>query len=290
MNTAIALSVIIPTLNEADWIGATLQSLLVQCNQVGACEVIVVDTGSTDATCEIVARFPVTLLRVAQRSPYVARNFGVQRSVGERLVFLDARCLPRGDWLEAMLDFALVPGHDYVAGRTETRVVFSSLGSRLLAHRLSPEFLHQCALAGNVAAGNMLVHRRVFDTVGCFSEVRSGSDIQLSQRAVSAGFAIAYAHLAVVELQCVLSTWGYLSRRFRILRGQTKHAEFGPSVLRRLVGVPWRPGWRQAVRLAPMLKASKLSALAFLWAERWANYAGALVGSFELLRRTGKPK
>jgi len=39
-----------------------------------------------------------------------------------------------------------------------------------------------------------------------------------------------------------------------------------------------------------MLKASKLSALAFLWAERWANYAGALVGSFELLRRTGKPK
>ena len=49
------ISVIIPTLNEADIIGSSLTNLL---NHRDDFEVIVADGGSSDATLEIVSGFP----------------------------------------------------------------------------------------------------------------------------------------------------------------------------------------------------------------------------------------
>ncbi|MBC8074819.1 MAG: glycosyltransferase, partial [Chloroflexales bacterium] len=53
------LSIIIPVLNEALGIAATLQALQ---EQGDGCEVIVVDGGSRDGTPALVRQFPVTLV------------------------------------------------------------------------------------------------------------------------------------------------------------------------------------------------------------------------------------
>lgn len=63
MNAAIARPfVLVPCLNEAGAIRALLEGVLAHCH-----DVIVVDDGSTDATAEIVAQMPVTLIRHSER-------------------------------------------------------------------------------------------------------------------------------------------------------------------------------------------------------------------------------
>jgi hypothetical protein len=49
--------------------------------------------------------------------------------------------------------------------------------------------------------------------------------------------------------------------------------------------VPWRPGFREAERVASLISRTKVAVLAYLWAERWANYFGSLAGQLDLLRR-----
>ncbi len=82
------VSVVIPAYNAADYIAATIQSVLAQ--SVRPREVIVVDDGSTDATREIAATFPVTLIAQSNRGCSVARNTGTEAASGEFIAYLDA--------------------------------------------------------------------------------------------------------------------------------------------------------------------------------------------------------
>jgi glycosyltransferase involved in cell wall biosynthesis len=93
------VSVVIPAYNCADFIGDALDSVLDQ--GYPALEIIVVDDGSTDATCDVVARrgSDVTLVRQANAGAAVARNTAMARSRGEYLAFLDADDL----WLPGKL-------------------------------------------------------------------------------------------------------------------------------------------------------------------------------------------
>jgi len=82
------VSVIIPVLNEIAIVGAALQTLL---RQRGAYEVIVVDGGSVDGTCEVVRQFPVQLVRQPAHVPPGLSsqiNRGAQIARGNILLFL----------------------------------------------------------------------------------------------------------------------------------------------------------------------------------------------------------
>lgn len=84
-------SVIIPLYNKEDNIKATLESVFLQ--TVNDFEVIVVDDGSTDGGISIVNGFKDKRLKVYQienSGVSFARNFGVQKSFGELIAFLDA--------------------------------------------------------------------------------------------------------------------------------------------------------------------------------------------------------
>lgn len=275
------ISVIIPTFNEARWIGTTLAKVLEQRVDSLDIEVFVIDTGSSDRTRDIVRSHAVSLLEVAERSAYVARNAGIASARGEYLVFLDADCFPEPGWLQALLELAKRDAVDYVAGRIENDIVVDNLGNRLLAYRTSADVRRQNVMAGGVAGGNMLIHRRVFDRIGPFAIAPSGGDILQSKRAVDAGFKIGYAENAVVRHQCDSSNCDYLVRRVRIRRGQAAHAVSRSSLWRTIFTVPWRPGYREAARIAGVVAKPTVLVLAYIWAERWAEYFGSVTGSFE---------
>jgi glycosyltransferase involved in cell wall biosynthesis len=82
-------SVVIPTFNRASTILDTLQSISDQ--RFRDFEVVVVDDGSDDATCEIVQTSGVaSLIQQANCGPGAARNKGVQSAVGQYIAFLDS--------------------------------------------------------------------------------------------------------------------------------------------------------------------------------------------------------
>ena len=92
------LSVVIPVLNEAAMVGATLHALAPL--RAGGHEVIVVDGGSEDATREIAAPLADRVL-LAPRGRAAQMNAGAAEATGDALVFLhaDTRLPERADVL-----------------------------------------------------------------------------------------------------------------------------------------------------------------------------------------------
>ena len=87
------LSIVIPAYNEELRIDATLRSICAYAQaQPFQIEVIVVDDGSTDATAEVVAKFPeVRLLRVSpNRGKGHAVRYGALSAAGKYVLFTDA--------------------------------------------------------------------------------------------------------------------------------------------------------------------------------------------------------
>ncbi len=84
------ISVIIPTYNRAHLLGQTVDSVLSQ--KRAPDEVIIVDDGSTDDTCGVVAPYGERVIYRYQTNAYqsAARNTGQALSTGDLLCFLDS--------------------------------------------------------------------------------------------------------------------------------------------------------------------------------------------------------
>jgi len=287
-----AVSVIVPAYNEARWIEHTVRAVLAQQLSEGETfEVIVVDAASSDDTCERAASMPVRLLRSGRRSSYVARNLGIDSAKAELLVFLDADCIPDAGWLAALVGCSRREDAGYVAGRIENAIAVDNLANRLLAQRTSAEVRKEAALKGLVATGNMLAHRQVFERIGLFEPVSNGADIRQSRKALAHGVRIAYAEDAVVRHQCDLGTLDYLRRRFRIKRGQAAAIPIDMRRMFMMVIRMFRPGIGEARRMATLMNSRWWKVWSLLWAERWAEGFGWLVGSLSNPSRsnTGSP-
>lgn len=81
------ISVIIPVLNEEN----TIEKTLLKLENETHIEVIVVDGGSTDRTCEIVGRFNYRLIK-SQANRAVQMNKGAKAAKGDKLIFLHSDC------------------------------------------------------------------------------------------------------------------------------------------------------------------------------------------------------
>lgn len=91
------ISVIIPAHNEESVIAKTLRAVLAQNHP--DFEVIVVNNASTDNTADIVAKFPVRLVRESKKGLLWARERGRIEASGDIIANIDADCLPDSDWL-----------------------------------------------------------------------------------------------------------------------------------------------------------------------------------------------
>jgi rhamnosyltransferase len=94
-------TIVIRAKNEARDIGDTLAAIYRQ-EGVPPVEVVVVDSGSTDGTLDIVRRFPARLIEIPPRSFTYGRalNVGIAAATGEVVVSLSAHSLPAHErWL-----------------------------------------------------------------------------------------------------------------------------------------------------------------------------------------------
>src|SRR5262249_41598358 len=159
-------------------------------------EVVVVDNASTDETAAVIAaaarHFPVPLRGVREPRPGVAcaRNRGIHEARGAWVAFFDDDQVADPAWLRELLAMAEAKQIRGVGGANRLRLpdgraddlpqacrelLGGSSGPgapRLYSRRLAP------------GAGNLLVHRSVFEQVGVFDEGlrEAGEDADLYRR------------------------------------------------------------------------------------------------------------
>jgi len=99
----IKCSIIIRCYNEEEHIGRLLEGIRQQTHQA---EIILVDSGSTDATVAIASRYPVKIISIDKEdfSFGYSLNVGCRAATGEILILASAHVYPvHKDWLEHLL-------------------------------------------------------------------------------------------------------------------------------------------------------------------------------------------
>ncbi len=102
---SIEASIIIRTLNEARYLPSLLEAIDAQRSEFRS-EVIIVDSGSTDATLGIAKAHGCRILMIAKEDFSFGRslNLGCQAAVGQYLVIISGHCVPcHGSWLQRLV-------------------------------------------------------------------------------------------------------------------------------------------------------------------------------------------
>ncbi len=164
-----SISVIIPVYNAASYLRECLESLR---RSTVACEVIVVDDGSTDGSADVAREYGVTLFSCGRRSgPAHARNVGASAARADILLFVDADVCVHPDTVALVLaDFRKDPEIDAVIGSyddTPRSTDFLSLYKNLLQC-----YVHQNARrrASTFWSGCGAIRKAVFLAHGGFDE------------------------------------------------------------------------------------------------------------------------
>lgn len=204
----LAASILIPVKNERRWIGACLDAVCAQ--QGPAFEVVVVDSGSSDGTLDILGRYPLRLAQIAPREFHHARtrNHLASLAAGEFLVFLGGDAIPVSPhWLKELLAPFSDGAVGAVYGRQLPRAGASLERQAALAlmYGNRPIRKHRSELARQ---GYMLYH---FSTVTCAirrevwrqypfrEDIPVFEDVAFAKQYLDAGGTIFYAPNAAVR-------------------------------------------------------------------------------------------
>lgn len=185
------LSIIIPCLNEAEGIAATLRTL--QGFRRRGAELIVVDGGSGDDTVARAAPYADRTLG-APRGRAVQMNAGARLAQGAILLFLHADCR-----LPDEADGLIVDGLNRERkswGRFDVRI---ANGHPLL--RLVGTMMNWRSRATGIATGDqgLFVTRSLFEAAGGFPEIALMEDIALSKRLKRFGAPLCLPHRITVS-------------------------------------------------------------------------------------------
>lgn len=204
-------SVIIPVYNRPDEVDELLQSLTTQ--HFKDFEVVVVEDGSTVPCKEVVDKYleklDIKYFSKPNSGPGQTRNYGAERSQGEYLIILDSDCILPEGYFDAVEDELRTQPADAFGGPDRAHCSFTAI-QKAINYSMTSFFT-----TGGIRGGkkkmdkfyprsfNMGVRREVYQSLGGFSKMRFGEDIDFSIRIFKNGY------------QCRLfpNAWVYHKRR-----------------------------------------------------------------------------
>ena len=187
-----SVSVVVRCYNEEHHIGRLLSGIVQQ--TVRDVEIIIVDSGSTDATLSIASRYPVKILSIRPEEFSFGRslNIGCQAATGEFIVIASAHIYPvYRDWLERLLvpfvdpQVALVYGRQ--RGNETTKYSEHQVFAKWFPEKSSSDQNHPFCNNANAAIRRELWERQLFD-----EELTGLEDIDWAKRVIQLGYKVVY--------------------------------------------------------------------------------------------------
>lgn len=186
------VSIIIPALNEQEFIGKCLSSLVDQKFSRDLYEVVLIDNGSTDKTLEIFNSYSNELNLQSYIVPDVnvskLRNIGVKKAKGQNLAFLDADCSVPNNWLTLGLKYINKDDNGIVAAGASCSVPESATWVAKTWDKVNTKR----RIRGKVKVlptGGLFVLKDAFEEIGGFnSDLITNEDFDLSYRLRKNGY------------------------------------------------------------------------------------------------------
>lgn len=287
----IETSILIPAKDEALNIRACLDAVFSQ-ETSAEFEVILVDSGSTDGTPEIVSAYPVRLYRIAPEEFHHARtrNYLASLAQGKHFVYLNADAFPASpNWLNSLLSNFLDPTVGAVYGRhlpkpdcnLERQVVLDTMyGPKRIVkessrkRELGYRYYH-------LSTVNAAICRSVWESTRFPEELKIYEDVGIAKRILDGGWKIVYEPAATVYHSDNHNPSGLFRRYFDlgviwkqlgIWDNTTKStlSRDGWRLLRRKLTVSAGEGSRTPIRFSSVIQDA-------------AKYAGLMLGKNERL-------
>jgi glycosyltransferase involved in cell wall biosynthesis len=215
-SNAFEISVVIPVRDEEDSVRALLEGLLSQ--TLPPAEIVITDSGSIDATTEIVEEFirrgaPVKLIREKAALPGRGRNVAVAHARCDWIAFIDAGNTPAPNWLAGLAqkvsDSSSV---DVVYGSYEP-VTDSFFKECAAIAYVPPPFESDGGLVRPCSIVSALMRRKVWETAGGFPEhLRSAEDLLFMRQVEQATFNIVRTSGAIVYWNIQPNLWRTFKR------------------------------------------------------------------------------
>lgn len=205
------LSVIVLNYNNRNVICRCVDTLLAHNKRYGY-EVIVVDNGSTDGSCELLAQKyldRIVLIKNTKNGCSSGRNLGVSKSHGKYLCFLDSDQWVASDyWLDSALDIFQSNPHIGAAGWAAGWFTPNSVAGPIVDYMYnraidSADIWYRTDIA-YLGTGGFVMERSLFEEVGGFDEFYDPTcfeDTDLSLKIRDAGYELAYCpYIGVMHL------------------------------------------------------------------------------------------
>ena len=209
------VSIIIRTYNEARHLPELLGAIEAQRKDGLLHEVLVVDSGSSDATVEFAEKGGCRILHIPKESFSFGRslNLGCRSASGRYLVFVSGHCVPVNDrWLTSLLrplierTVSLVYGRQ--VGGSESRFSECRIFER---HYPATSSVPQEGFFNNNANAALL--KDVWEQSGFDEELTGLEDLCLGKKLLSLGMKIGYVSEAEVR-HMHDESWGKIRNRF----------------------------------------------------------------------------
>ena len=208
---SIDISVVVPVRNEEDSIRVLLEGLLGQ--TLPPIEIVLTDTGSIDATTEIIEEFirggaPVKLIRERAGLPGRGRNLAASNSRCDWIAFTDAGNRQGHDWL-AQLAEKIGDGSDVdVVYGTYEPVIDSFFKECAAMAYVPPPVEIEGSSVRPPSIVSAVMRRSVWEAVGGFPEhLRSAEDLLFINSIERQGFHIRRAPRAIVYWTIQPNLW-----------------------------------------------------------------------------------
>jgi rhamnosyltransferase len=206
--TMVEISILIPAKDEALNIKTCLDAVFAQVANAEF-EVVLVDSGSTDGTPEIVSGYPVRLYHIAPEEFHHARtrNYLARLARGKYFVYLNADAFPASsNWLNCLLSNFCDSSVGAVYGRhlpkadcnLERQVVLSTMygDKRVVKEKsrrqeLGYRYYH-------LSTVNAAIRRDVWESTGFPEELKIFEDVGIAKRILDSGWKVVYEPSATV--------------------------------------------------------------------------------------------